>query len=88
MTLGNMCANGVRSFAVLCWTCQHDAVLPIAVLMSRDCHASQVADVHPGAAMGFEIERKFLVRGSEWQQIATKPEIRQAYLSLGGPQHD
>jgi adenylate cyclase len=35
--------------------------------------------------MGFEIERKFLVRGSEWQQIASKyTEIRQAYLSLGG----
>jgi hypothetical protein len=79
MTLGNMCAKGVRSFAVLCWTCQHDAVLPIAVLMSRDCHASQVADVHRGRPC---------VRGSEWQQIATKPEIRQAYLSLGGPQHD
>jgi CYTH domain-containing protein len=39
--------------------------------------------------MGFEIERKFPVRGIEWQQIATKyTEIRQAYLSLGGPQHD
>ena len=35
--------------------------------------------------MGFEIERKFLVRGGEWQQIATKyTEIRQAYLSVGG----
>jgi hypothetical protein len=31
--------------------------------------------------MGFEIERKFLVRGGEWQQIAIKyTEIRQAYL--------
>jgi adenylate cyclase len=35
--------------------------------------------------MGFEIERKFLVRGGEWQQIATKcTEIRQAYLSVDG----
>jgi hypothetical protein len=84
-----MCANGVRSFALLCWTCRDDAVLPIAVLMSRDRHASHVADVYPGAAMGFEIERKFLLRGSEWQQIATEyTDIRQAYLTLGGPQHD
>jgi hypothetical protein len=71
LTLGNMRANGARSFAVLCWTCRGDAVLPIAVLMSRDCHASHVADVHPGAAMGFEIERKFLLRGSRLQ-----PSIR------------
>ena len=27
MTLGNMRANGVRSLAVSCWTCHHQAVL-------------------------------------------------------------
>ena len=32
--------------------------------------------------MSFEIERKFLVRGSEWQALATgQKSIRQAYLS-------
>jgi len=35
--------------------------------------------------MSFEIERKFLVRGDDWQQLATKGcGIRQAYLTLGG----
>jgi adenylate cyclase len=35
--------------------------------------------------MSFEIERKFLVRGDGWQQLATKRcDIRQAYLTLGG----
>ena len=34
--------------------------------------------------MGFEIERRFLVRGSEWQSLATgQTDIRQAYLGLG-----
>jgi hypothetical protein len=27
MTLGNMRANGVRSLAVSCWQCHHQAVL-------------------------------------------------------------
>jgi hypothetical protein len=27
MTLGNIRANGVRSFAVSCWQCHHEAVL-------------------------------------------------------------
>jgi hypothetical protein len=27
MTLGNMRANGVRSLAVSCWQCHHEAVL-------------------------------------------------------------
>jgi hypothetical protein len=27
MTLGNMRANGVRSIAIYCWTCHHDAVM-------------------------------------------------------------
>jgi adenylate cyclase len=32
--------------------------------------------------MSFEIERKFLVRGDEWQQLATsRMSIRQAYLA-------
>jgi adenylate cyclase len=35
--------------------------------------------------MGFEIERKFLVRNEEWRPLATEyKEIRQAYLTLGG----
>jgi hypothetical protein len=29
MTLGNMRANGVRSLAVSCWLCHHDAVLGV-----------------------------------------------------------
>ena len=34
--------------------------------------------------MGFEIERRFLVRGNEWQSLATgQTDIRQAYLGLG-----
>jgi adenylate cyclase len=33
--------------------------------------------------MSFEIERKFLVHGSDWQQLATKRvDIRQAYLAM------
>ena len=32
--------------------------------------------------MSFEIERKFLVRGDDWRQLANKPmDIRQAYLA-------
>jgi adenylate cyclase len=35
--------------------------------------------------MSFEIERKFLVRGNEWQQIAAeRMAIRQAYLGASG----
>ncbi|MBZ0140074.1 MAG: CYTH domain-containing protein [Pseudorhodoplanes sp.] len=34
--------------------------------------------------MGFEIERKFLLRGDGWQQMASgRSSIRQAYLSSG-----
>jgi hypothetical protein len=29
MTLGNMRANGVRSLAVYCWACHHQAVLAV-----------------------------------------------------------
>src|SRR4249920_745370 len=37
-----------------------------------------------GGLMGFEIERKFLVRGEEWRKLATsKANIRQAYLASG-----
>ena len=33
--------------------------------------------------MSFEIERKFLVRNNDWQQLATKHcDIRQAYLTI------
>lgn len=35
--------------------------------------------------MSFEIERKFLVRGDDWQELATsRTSIRQAYLSCNG----
>ena len=35
--------------------------------------------------MSFEIERKFLVRGDDWQRLATsRTSIRQAYLSSNG----
>jgi adenylate cyclase len=35
--------------------------------------------------MSFEIERKFLVRGDDWQRLATgRSSIRQAYLSSNG----
>ena len=35
--------------------------------------------------MSFEIERKFLVRGHDWQKLATTPiPIRQAYLASNG----
>ena len=35
--------------------------------------------------MGFEIERKFLVRGNDWQRLATRQiSLRQAYLSANG----
>jgi adenylate cyclase len=35
--------------------------------------------------MGFEIERKFLVRGNEWRGLATShAPIRQAYLATDG----
>src|SRR5262245_2498092 len=35
--------------------------------------------------MGFEIERKFLVRGNDWQKLAThRLSIRQAYLAANG----
>jgi adenylate cyclase len=35
--------------------------------------------------MSFEIERKFLVRGNDWQQLATgQTSIRQAYLAASG----
>jgi CYTH domain-containing protein len=35
--------------------------------------------------MSFEIERKFLVRGHDWQKLATtKIPIRQAYLASNG----
>jgi adenylate cyclase len=35
--------------------------------------------------MSFEIERKFLVRGDEWRQVAAERiAIRQAYLAAGG----
>jgi hypothetical protein len=30
MTLGNMCANGVRSLDVCCWLCHHRAILSAA----------------------------------------------------------
>jgi adenylate cyclase len=34
--------------------------------------------------MGFEIERRFLVSGTDWRQLAaTHADIRQAYLSIG-----
>ena len=34
--------------------------------------------------MGFEIERRFFVRGDGWRQLAAKPtDIRQAYLTVG-----
>jgi adenylate cyclase len=34
--------------------------------------------------MGFEIERRFLVRGNGWRQLAAKhTDIRQAYLTAG-----
>jgi hypothetical protein len=29
MTLGNMCANGVRSLSVSCWLCHHGTVLAV-----------------------------------------------------------
>jgi hypothetical protein len=29
MTLGNMRANGVRSLAVSCWQCHHEAILSV-----------------------------------------------------------
>jgi adenylate cyclase len=33
--------------------------------------------------MGFEIERRFLVRGTDWRQLAARhADIRQAYLSI------
>ena len=33
--------------------------------------------------MGFEIERRFFVRGDGWRQLAAKPtDIRQAYLTV------
>ena len=35
--------------------------------------------------MGFEIERKFLVRGNDWQRLATRQlSLRQAYLAANG----
>ena len=35
--------------------------------------------------MSFEIERKFLVRGHDWQKLATTQiPIRQAYLASNG----
>jgi adenylate cyclase len=35
-------------------------------------------------AMGFEIERRFLVRGNDWRQLAVAyTDIRQAYLAAG-----
>jgi adenylate cyclase len=35
--------------------------------------------------MSFEIERKFLLRGDDWQRLATgRSSIRQAYLSSNG----
>ena len=35
--------------------------------------------------MGFEIERKFLVRGNDWQRLATrKVSLRQGYLAANG----
>ena len=35
--------------------------------------------------MNFEIERKFLVRGDDWQDLATgHTSIRQAYLTTDG----
>jgi adenylate cyclase len=53
--------------------------------MSRDCHASHVADVHPGAAMGLKSSASSSCVAVKWQQIATKyTDIRQAYLALGG----
>jgi adenylate cyclase len=34
--------------------------------------------------MGFEIERRFLVRGNDWRQLAAgQTTIRQAYLAPG-----
>jgi adenylate cyclase len=34
--------------------------------------------------MGFEIERRFLVRGNDWRQFAAKyTDIRQAYVAVG-----
>jgi hypothetical protein len=39
MTLGKMRANGVRARRVVL-DMHHEAVLPIAVLMSRNCHGS------------------------------------------------
>jgi len=39
----------------------------------------------PGARMSFEIERKFLVCGNDWQQLATRQlSLRQAYLAANG----
>src|SRR5262245_8889019 len=35
--------------------------------------------------MSFEIERKFLVRGNEWEKLATRrTSLRQAYLACNG----
>jgi adenylate cyclase len=35
--------------------------------------------------MSFEIERKFLVRGNDWQKLATRQiSLRQAYLAANG----
>src|SRR5262249_20341129 len=37
-----------------------------------------------GGAMGFEVERRFLVRRNDWRQLAAKStDIRQAYLGQG-----
>ena len=38
-----------------------------------------------GARVGFEIERKFLVRSETWRRVATaQTSVRQAYLSIEG----
>ena len=35
--------------------------------------------------MSFEIERKFLVRGNDWERLATRrTSLRQAYLACNG----
>jgi hypothetical protein len=42
MTLGNMRGNGVRSLAVSCWQCHHQAVLSADILNGATfCAATQ-----------------------------------------------
>ena len=49
------------------------------------CFTQKIRTCSRACVMSFEIERKFLIRSDDWQNLVTaESTIRQAYLSFDG----